>query len=368
MGSRFRPGTLPRFFVFSKEKGVNMNLFLKKMMASVLVMTLAVTAVALPVAADWSKDSSGRWIYLTSGQTRATGWLKVGGTWYYFDGNGIMQTGWQKIGGTWYYFRDWGGMVTGWQKIDGTWYYFRDWGGMVTGWQKIDGVWYYFNGGGSMCKGWVQSGGKWYYLSGTGAMRTGWLLDRGSWYYLNSSGAMITGWSQIGGKTYYFNGNGVMAVGTVTIGGESYEFDSSGAYIGNKVPGDSVAEQVLALVNQMRAAEGLPTLSLSTSLCKAADIRAKERAAMGSIAHYRPDGSEWYTVLQEVGVSGAGAAENLAYGVSTPEAVMKAWMESPSHKSAILNPSYLYMGVGNYTQNGVTYWAQLFSSSSTAKN
>ena len=49
------------------------------------------------------------------------------------------------------------------------------------------------------------------------------------------------------------------------------------------------------------------------------------------------------------------------------DAAVKAWMESPNHKAAILNSGYRYMGVSTYVKNGVTYWAQLFSGSDTAK-
>ena len=125
---------------------------------------------------------------------------------------------------------------------------------------------------------------------------------------------------------------------------------------------------MLAQVNSVRAKEGLNTLKVSKALNAAAAQRARERAMMGTLAHYRPDGSHWWTILEEYGISNLdGSAENLACGVDTPDAAMKAWMESSSHKSAILGDSYRYMGVGRYTRNGVTYWAQIFSGSETAK-
>lgn len=325
-----------------------MKRLFKRAVTAALGVAVALTATIAPVSAAWSKTSSGQWIYTTESGSRATGWQKVGGTWYYLGQDGVMRTGWQ--------------------QIDSTWYYLSASGVMRTGWQKIDGYWYFFNGGGAMKKGWLQNGGKWYYLNGNGAMRTGWLKSGDSWYFLDSAGAMIMGWYNISGKTYYFTESGQMVTGEVTIGGISYPFDSSGAYIGDKLPGEEIADQILQQVNSVRAKEGLAELKLSNSLSAAADKRASERAQMGSIAHLRPDGSQWWTVLEEYGVSNLeGSAENLAYGMDTPDAAMKAWMESSTHKSAILGDQYRYMGVGRYTKDGVTYWAQLFSGSETAK-
>ena len=54
------------------------------------------------------------------------------------------------------------------------------------------------------------------------------------------------------------------------------------------------------------------------------------------------------------------AGENIAWGQRTPEAVMKAWMNSSGHRANILNEKFTSIGVGCYEQNGVLYWTQLF--------
>lgn len=324
---------------------------MKKLFKQILTLTagvvVAVAAMTAPALAAWEKTSSGQWIYTLSSGSRATGWQKLGGVWYYLGADGIMRTGWQ--------------------KVDGIWYYFRSSGAMVTGWQSIDGKWYFFGGGGAMQKGWLKSGGKWYWLGGTGAMVTGWVQLGGKWYLLDDSGAMVTGWTDYLGNTYYLTESGAMATGTITIDGVSHTFDSSGIHTGTAASG-SLAEQVLHQVNQLRTKEGLPALQLSDKLCAAALRRATERGELGSLEHTRPDGSQWWTVLMEYGVSNlGGSAENLASGMDTADAAVKAWMESSAHKEAILGSNYRYMGVSTYVKNGVTYWAQLFSGSDTAK-
>ncbi len=61
----------------------------------------------------------------------------------------------------------------------------------------------------------------------------------------------------------------------------------------------------------------------------------------------------------------SGAAENIAAGQSTPEAVMKGWMNSAGHKANILNCGLTELGVGYAAGSGADYgqyWVQDFGS------
>lgn len=120
----------------------------------------------------------------------------------------------------------------------------------------------------------------------------------------------------------------------------------------------SLAEQVVALVNEERAAVGLNPLTINESAMDAALVRAKE--IRQSFSHTRPNGSSFSTALKEQGVSYRGSGENIAYGQRSPEEVMKAWMNSSGHRANILNEKFTSIGVGCYEQNGVLYWTQLF--------
>lgn len=117
--------------------------------------------------------------------------------------------------------------------------------------------------------------------------------------------------------------------------------------------------EVLSLVNKYRNQNGLASVTLDSSLCKAADIRAKE--IKSSFSHTRPNGSSCFTVLSELGISYGGAGENIAYGQSTPEEVMTAWMNSDGHRANILGSSFTKLGVGVYSSGGTLYWAQMFA-------
>lgn len=119
------------------------------------------------------------------------------------------------------------------------------------------------------------------------------------------------------------------------------------------------AEQVAALVNQERAANGLQPLSFSPLLSEAAVIRSGELKE--NFSHTRPDGTSCFTAMDELGITYRAAAENIAYGQRSPESVMDAWMNSSGHRANILNESMEYIGVGVVYREGVYYWTQLFA-------
>ena len=124
-------------------------------------------------------------------------------------------------------------------------------------------------------------------------------------------------------------------------------------------PNSSYAAQVVSLVNAERARQGLPALTVSTAVQQAAQTRAGELQT--SFSHTRPSGASCFTALTEAGVSYARAGENIAYGQSTPEAVVQSWMNSSGHRANILSSSFTSIGVGCTVVNGTAYWAQLFT-------
>lgn len=126
------------------------------------------------------------------------------------------------------------------------------------------------------------------------------------------------------------------------------------------ISNNSYAMQVIHLVNQERAKEGLLPLTYDANIEKAALIRAKETEV--SFSHTRPDGTSFSTALQESGVSFRSAGENIAWGQKSPEEVMNGWMNSPGHRANILNKNFTKIGVGYYQNSqGVNYWTQLFT-------
>lgn len=118
-------------------------------------------------------------------------------------------------------------------------------------------------------------------------------------------------------------------------------------------------EQVINLVNEERAKEGLSPLTLDTKVAAAAQVRAEE--IVTSFSHTRPDGTSFATALKEQNVNYRRAGENIAWGQKSPEEVVNAWMNSSGHRANIMNSNFTSIGVGYYQHNGVNYWCQLFT-------
>lgn len=113
--------------------------------------------------------------------------------------------------------------------------------------------------------------------------------------------------------------------------------------------------EVLDLVNQTRKEKGLPALTLDKDLLESAMQRAAENSLYYS--HTRPNGSECFTVTNR----GTRRSENIAAGYSSPQAVMKAWNNSPGHYQNIIDPYVRSIGIGCFKDGtGNLYWTQLF--------
>ncbi len=337
-----------------------MKKFLKAVISVFLVFTVCFS-VYVPANAGWVKTLNRTWSYLDSSNRKATSWLKLNSVWYYFDSNGIMQTGWKKIDNYWYYFDRNGAMQTGWKKIDNQWYYLNSGGQMQKGWKFINGAWYYLNADGAMKTGWFLSGNDWYYFSLNGPMKTGWIKSGNYWYYMNTDGIMQTGFVTLYGKEYYLLPDGRMATGFHTIDSVPYYFDENGVLSMNTIAKKTEYEQqVITLINEIREKENLKPLTYTVVLSRAAAVRAEEISL--KFDHIRPNGSDWYTVFNEVNQNIDGTGENIARNLKTPEDVVSGWMDSVSHRENILNPRFRYIGVAYFeTGSGINYWAQLFS-------
>ena len=130
----------------------------------------------------------------------------------------------------------------------------------------------------------------------------------------------------------------------------------------NQSGASNQAQEVLALVNQQRRANGVGELQLDPTLTQAANIRAKELVT--KFSHTRPDGSSCFTVLNQVGYRYGMVGENIAAGYTNASAVMTGWMNSTGHRKNILNSEYKRIGIGYYYDPNSEYgyhWVQLFS-------
>ncbi|MEU0602648.1 CAP domain-containing protein [Streptomyces sp. NPDC006393] len=116
--------------------------------------------------------------------------------------------------------------------------------------------------------------------------------------------------------------------------------------------------RVVQLVNAERAKVGCSPLTVNADLTKAAQAHSEDMAAHRNMSHTGSDGSSPGDRITRAGYTWSSYGENVAYGYSTPEQVMSAWMNSPGHRENILNCGYKEIGVG-LAQPG-SYWTQDF--------
>jgi uncharacterized protein YkwD len=76
-------------------------------------------------------------------------------------------------------------------------------------------------------------------------------------------------------------------------------------------------------------------------------------------SHSNPDGEEPFDRMSDAGISYAGAAENIASGYASAEAVLNGWLNSSGHRANIENGSYTHHGIG-YVEEG-NYWTHVFA-------
>ena len=112
---------------------------------------------------------------------------------------------------------------------------------------------------------------------------------------------------------------------------------------------DDEATKAVALINNYRLLNGHTVLTVDETFTDATKTRAAESSIYYS--HYRPDGTPWYTVNDDI------YGECLASGFTKAENVVNAWMNSETHREVIMN-DYSSMNIQVYVStDGTWYWA-----------
>ncbi len=85
-------------------------------------------------------------------------------------------------------------------------------------------------------------------------------------------------------------------------------------------------------------------LTLNPDLSKAATEKANDMFKNNYWSHVSPSGVEPWYFFSQVGYDYTYAGENLAKNFNDSKSVVKAWMNSPSHKDNMLSPNYTDIG------------------------
>jgi uncharacterized protein YkwD len=131
--------------------------------------------------------------------------------------------------------------------------------------------------------------------------------------------------------------------------------------------GNSLADQVVALVNAQRSQAGLKPVRLNPLLSAAAQTHSQDMALNDFFSHTGSDGSTADRRILTAGYNYSVIGENIAVGYATPADVVQAWMDSPEHRDNILHPMLEDIGIGFYFLDNDTgqtnyhyYWTQDF--------
>lgn len=134
-----------------------------------------------------------------------------------------------------------------------------------------------------------------------------------------------------------------------------------------KSAGTSVTKEVFDLVNAERKKKGLSPYTYNSILENSAEDYAVHmeddtcfsHTACGSTLKERMHESGYYQPKSQRSCKCSlsySYGENIARGQTTAEKVMRDWMNSPSHKAAILSKKFKEIGIG---KSG-NYWVQHF--------
>jgi uncharacterized protein YkwD len=116
----------------------------------------------------------------------------------------------------------------------------------------------------------------------------------------------------------------------------------------------TVEQATLCLLNQQRAAAGLPPVSRNDQLDAASRAHSQDMVARKYFAHDTPDGVNFVDRETTAGyindnLFSWNAGENIAWGagyLAPASQIMTAWMNSQPHRENILDPDFKEIGVG----------------------
>lgn len=120
----------------------------------------------------------------------------------------------------------------------------------------------------------------------------------------------------------------------------------------------SFEQRVIELTNQKRVQNGLKPLTANWELSRVARYKSQDMHDKRYFSHTSPTYGSPFDMIKNFGISYRAAAENIAKGQTTPEAVVNSWWNSEGHRKNMLNSSYTQIGVG-YVSDG-NYWTQMF--------
>jgi uncharacterized protein YkwD len=115
---------------------------------------------------------------------------------------------------------------------------------------------------------------------------------------------------------------------------------------------DAIESSIACLINAERAADGIRPVQPNGDLRQAALSHSSEMVSHGYFEHTSPAGVTFVNRIEETGythgVRSWVVGENLVWGtglLSTPQALVTAWMNSPPHRENLLRARFREIGL-----------------------
>lgn len=123
-------------------------------------------------------------------------------------------------------------------------------------------------------------------------------------------------------------------------------------------------QTVIDETNAQRVKLGLPKVEYNETLSRAAQAKANDMLANQYWSHYSPSGKSPWEFMKEVDYTYNVAGENLARDFMQTDDMMRAWMNSPTHRENIINPRFHDIGIavvnGKLNGSETTLVVQMF--------
>lgn len=124
-------------------------------------------------------------------------------------------------------------------------------------------------------------------------------------------------------------------------------------------------DQIIVAVNLQRKIHNLQPLIFNEKLAQASNQKATDLSKNSYFSHTNPlNNKKWSDFITESSYDYLVAGENLANGFYDANSMVKAWMESPSHRENILNSDVdetaIGISAGNLNETPTIFVVQLF--------
>ncbi|MBI4054074.1 MAG: CAP domain-containing protein [Candidatus Doudnabacteria bacterium] len=106
------------------------------------------------------------------------------------------------------------------------------------------------------------------------------------------------------------------------------------------------SSSLMEKINAERTNRAIPPLNASTKLAAAAGAKTQDMFARGYFDHLDPDGKYVWPLVEAAGYKPYKIlGENLAVDFSTEEGIVRAWINSPTHRDNLLRNDFLDQGL-----------------------